>query len=213
MVHRAGRVRSILVRLPAIGLPIAWALVSLPARCLADDIALPSLRSEVITRAGVDQFLRREIDLAADEDKPEWQRIRIVDHANTARMKDVIAKRGWLTSAKVGQDGAAAAWLLVQHADDDPAFQQRCLKLIEALPQDEVPGESRALLTDRVLLARGAKQRFGSQFEGDCTNGFTIRPLEDPERVDQRRAAYGLPSLAAYLAFAKTIFCPIKTEQ
>ena len=199
-------------RCARLAIQLAAASAFLPFTCFAD-VALPALRDEIVTRASVDQFLRLNLDRSTPDDRVAWQRIGIVDRSNTQRMRVVIAQYGWPTRAMVGDDGAAAAWLLVQHADQDPAFQQRCLALIEAQPAGEVSGESRALLTDRVLLARGAKQRFGSQFEGNCTSGFTIQPLEEPDKVDERRASYGLPSLAAYVDFAKTVFCPTKPEQ
>ena len=51
---------------------------------------------------------------------------------NTARMKGIVDEHGWPGRSLAGEDGANAAWLLVQHADADPAFQERCLALMEA---------------------------------------------------------------------------------
>jgi hypothetical protein len=178
----------------------------------AEEIALPAVRSELIERASVDQELRTGLDPSAPMDVAAWRRIHIVDHANTARVSELVRQHGWLTRAMVGEDGSAAAWLLVQHADDDPAFQRRCLTLIEALPDGEVSNESRALLTDRVLLASGAPQRYGSQTEGDCTTGFRLSRLEDPDHVDERRAALGMESIASYIARMKTFYCSTHTR-
>ena len=55
-----------------------------------------------------------------------------------------------------------------------------------------------ASLTDRVLLAEGTKQRYGTQVT--VVDGkWTPRPLEDEAHVDKRRAAAGLSPLAEYL--------------
>jgi hypothetical protein len=49
-----------------------------------------------------------------------------------------------------------AAWLLVQHADHDPAFQRVCLELLGgAVRAGEADVRHHAYLTDRVLLAEG----------------------------------------------------------
>jgi hypothetical protein len=64
------------------------------------------------------QLLARKVGLAAAE------HLQAVDAANTARMKRIVAERGWPGRSLVGDDGAQAAWLLVQHADHDPAFQR-----------------------------------------------------------------------------------------
>jgi len=105
-----------------------------------------------------------------------------------------------------------AAITEVQSRAVHPAFQQRCLTLIEALPEGEVPGESRALLTDRVLLAQGAPQRFGSQVEGDCSRGFKLKPLEESDHVDERRAALGMGSVASCMEWLTTFHCTNQTR-
>jgi Family of unknown function (DUF6624) len=70
----------------------------------------------------------------------------------------------------VGGDGAHAAWLLARHADQDPAFQRRCLELLtQAVASGEAAKIELAYLTDRVL-AEGKPQEYGTQFVG----GFAI---------------------------------------
>ena len=68
-----------------------------------------------------------------------------------------------LARTKVDQE-ARKAWLLVQHADADVKFQRRCLDLMARLPKGEVSISNLAYLTDRVLLAEGKKQLYGTQF-------------------------------------------------
>jgi hypothetical protein len=45
-----------------------------------------------------------------------------IDAENLPWLKRVIAEVGWPGKSLVGDEGASAAWLLVQHADQDPAF-------------------------------------------------------------------------------------------
>ena len=51
----------------------------------------------------------------------EWQRI---DEDNTRWLGQVLSARGWPGRTLAGEDGAAAAWLLAQYADSDPARQR-----------------------------------------------------------------------------------------
>jgi hypothetical protein len=117
---------------------------------------------------------------------------------NTKWLKGVVERHGWPTNRLVGADGARAAWLLVQHADADPEFQRRCLELMAKLPKNEVSQSNLAYLTDRVLLAEGKKQLFGTQFTA-VDGKWKPRPLEDEANVDKRRAEAGLPPLAEYI--------------
>jgi hypothetical protein len=56
------------------------------------------------------------------------------------------------------------------------------------------------LLEDRILLREGKKQIYGSQVRRNEAGEWEAHSLEDPERVDERRASVGLPPLAQYLA-------------
>jgi hypothetical protein len=77
------------------------------------------------------------------------------DHHSSAR----LAGR-----SLVSVDGTQAAWLLIQHADHDPAFQRACLELLgHAVHAGEADATYHAYLTDRVLLAEG-KQLYRTQF-------------------------------------------------
>ncbi len=107
-------------------------------------------------------------------------------------------KYGWPGKSLVGKDGANAAWLLVQHADRDPAFQKRCLDLMkEAARKGEVSGQELAYLTDRVRVAQGEKQLYGTQFH--TVDGRLVpQPIEDEPNVDKRRKEIGLSTMAEY---------------
>jgi hypothetical protein len=168
------------------------------------------LREELLRMAVTDQDARRRMDghprlvdavperelTAAEQENVD--QLRAVDASNTARMKTIIAARGWPGSSLVGDDGAQAAWLLVQHADHDPMFQRACLELLgEAVRAGEADASHEAYLTDRVLLAEGKQQLYGTQLR--LTGGaWQPQPLADPERVDARRRQVGLEPLEDY---------------
>ena len=113
-------------------------------------------------------------------------------------MAEIIASHGWPGSTLVGEDGAKAAWLLVQHADHDVPLQERCLALLrDAVAEGEASSADLAYLTDRVCVNRGREQIYGTQFHGEGSE-YRPRPIADPATLDERRAAVGLDPFAAY---------------
>lgn len=157
------------------------------------------LRRELLERAERDQAAQHVAIDAGGGDA--FKGVAPVAQANAAWLKTVIADKGWPTYSRVGHDGAKAAWLIVQHADHDPAFQAQVLPLIEhAAKAGEADLPDLALLTDRVLLAQGKPQRYGSQFTTAGDGTMELRPTEDMDGLDARRQAMGLQPLAQYKA-------------
>jgi hypothetical protein len=157
------------------------------------------LRTELLRRRERDQAARlaRDADAMAE-----------ADAENLPWLKRLIDERGWPGRSLVGADGAHDVWLLVQHADADPAFQRRCLDLMAlAADRGEASRTDLAYLTDRVLLAEGKPQEFGTQAIGR-DGRWVPRLLRDPDHVDERRAAVSLGPLAEYLADMAEHFGP-----
>lgn len=122
------------------------------------------------------------------------------DRANTAWLNDIVAKQGWPTISLIGADGARNAWLLAQHADQDPVFQFRVLRLMEpSLAQGEVSRRNYAYLYDRVMLKLTGVQRYATQLM--CKDGERVpQPLEDEARMPEFRRSAGLEPFEEYLA-------------
>src|SRR5215211_539521 len=95
-------------------------------------------------------------------DKALMARLEVTDATNTARMKAIIKRYGWLVPEQVGEDGAEAAFLLVQHADHE--FQKQVLPLVRKTFQaQKLSGQNYGLLLDRVLVKEGKPQVYGTQ--------------------------------------------------
>lgn len=123
-------------------------------------------------------------------------KIKKIDEKHCVAMKRIIADYGWPTIRMVGKKGAHAAWMLVQHADEDPAFQWLCLGMMQkTFKEKQALPSCVAHLTDRVLLNAGKKQKFGTQF---CLRDGAREPypIKDSKNVDKRRIEYGLPRIA-----------------
>lgn len=172
--------------------------------------ALPDLATELLRRQDEDQRAREALisffrqakgcphEEASSDERQATDEVSRLDQANTQWLKKIVDRHGWPGRSLAGQHGAAAAWLLVQHADRDPSFQRHCLDLMTAMPTGEVEPQHIAYLTDRVLLAEGAPQLYGTQVQ--LVDGvYRPRNQADPEGVDQRRASVGLEPLAQYL--------------
>ncbi|MDL5030544.1 hypothetical protein QRD43_01385 [Pelomonas sp. APW6] len=119
-----------------------------------------------------------------------------------------VKAHGWPLRSEVGAAGAQSAWLLVQHADHDPAWQQEALALMEALlPRGEVNLSDLAYLRDRVAMATKGRQSYGTQ--GGCQGPGQWEPfaIDEPESLDRRREAMELQSMSRYRAQASRVLC------
>lgn len=173
--------------------------------CSSAQAACDSYSEQLATMVSADQALRKRLD-HDDHDSPAQKKLQahmgIVDRANTARLKSLIAQCGWPDKDKVGDKTVHHAWLLTQHADHDIAFQKRALGLIEdeAARRGEPLGTNFAYLFDRVATAEQRPQRYGTQImvpvDDPCKLEFF--PLDDRKEVEARRAALGLPPLVEY---------------
>lgn len=120
-----------------------------------------------------------------------------LDRQHTATLKQIIKEYGWPTNSLVGEKAANAAWLLVQHADHDTDFQERCLELMKSLSPGEVSQSNIAYLVDRLLTRKGKPQLYGTQFKGLGKN-LTPYDIEDRQHLDRRRKKMGLCSFEEY---------------
>ncbi len=114
-------------------------------------------------------------------------------------MRAIIADHGWPTRSKVADDGAHAAWLVVQNMPAD--YQALVLpKLQLAVKGGEAQAGDGALLQDRVLARSKKPQIYGSQLSLSATTGVrSVDAIEDEACVDVRRKSVGLGPLADYV--------------
>lgn len=158
----------------------------------------PDLRLRLLKMAEDDQAARAFFGRGLPPSQQEIAEVHRVDARNMPRIKEIVRTGGYPRISEVGRGGSQAAFLLVQHADADPDFQAEVLAAIQPLlQQHEVTGEHVALLTDRVLVAQGKPQRYGTQFQTlDGRNVLT--QVEDPAGLDARRAAMDMFPIRSY---------------
>lgn len=126
-----------------------------------------------------------------------------IDAASTEMMRTLLQEFDWIDSHRFGSRVATRAWILVQHADDHPDFQQLALERMAGhLPTGGVRPSDYAHLWDRVAVNTGKPQRYGTQSTATCNADGTLdlRAVEDPAELDTRRRTMGLGPAAAELA-------------
>lgn len=189
---------------------------AIAARDAARHFAAPEERRQLLQRVGADQQARDAALAASQSADPDGAAARAVykhayevDGDNLTWLKAQVQRSGFPTVAQVGEQGMSAAFLLVQHADRDPAFQMSVLETLQRRGADKgVKDSELALLTDRVLRAQKKPQRYGTQFGTDPAHPgkVVMAPVEDPTHLDERRAGVGLMPISDYRCVMEVVY-------
>jgi hypothetical protein len=155
------------------------------------------LREELLQRVAEEQRLRAEwID--KENDAQFAAHVMEVDTQNTIWLERIIEQYGFPGNSLVGEDGAKAVFLIIQHSPY-LEFQRKCLTLMElAVDEGEVNPIHLAYLTDRVRIREGKPQFYGTQGQSQSDGVIVPASIEDEQNVDERRKAIGLDSIAKY---------------
>lgn len=128
---------------------------------------------------------------------------RAADERSKRYMEQTLAEFDWIDRRRFGRTISDHAWILVQHADGYPEFQAEVLKRMEHyVANGGVRPKHYAYLYDRVAVNTGRKQRYGTQptWECEADGSMQLKPLEDPESVNDRRKKMGLNTVEEGLA-------------
>lgn len=132
-----------------------------------------------------------------------WAPIEQADDENMAALLAMVPEEGWFLGSVYGEAAASAAFHIVQHSDTE--YWARFVPVLEPLvASGEIDGQSYGMMYDRWSLAEGRPQRYGSQMT--CRDSaWVLNTLEDPETVNDRRAAMGFhQTVEEYVAFFQT---------
>lgn len=154
------------------------------------------LRAELLSLRDADEHRREELVREGTLWDGYHPRMEEVHRANAARLNELVAQHGWPTRELAGEDGAEAAWIIVQHAIGEPEFQREMLVALKAAAeQDEIPAYQPAYLEDRIRMFEGRPQIYGTQFTTDDEGLPALWTIDDPEHVNERRAGLGLDTI------------------
>ena len=161
------------------------------------EVKYPGVAFVICTMRDADLAVRQQLVERGELFDGYHPAMEAIHGANATRLADIIDRIGYPTVSKVGEEGSAAAWLVIQHAIGHPDFQRRCRKLLgKAVAEGEANAVDLAYLTDRIAVFEGRAQRYGTQFDWDADGRMSPRPYDDAEDVDSRRAELGLLPLA-----------------
>jgi hypothetical protein len=161
---------------------------------LARDQRPMAIASHEIDLSGLPEAEQREARAMVDAEVDR------LSAENVEALLAMVPAEGWFSTTVYGEEAATGAFMVVQHADT--ALQKRFLPAIEAMAdRGEASKSFYAMMWDRVAVAEGRPQRWGTQMQ--CVNGrMQPFPTEDPEQLEERRAPMGFrwPDYAGYLA-------------
>jgi len=157
----------------------------------------PTLRAELLEMRQADLRLRAELVRDGSLFEGYNERMAELHRRHNARLALVLAQHGWPGRSLVGEDGAAAAWLLLQHAILDPPLMRQAVPLLEqAVHANDAEPKHLAFLVDRIRTMEGRPQIYGTSHDWDETGNISPLPIDDPATVDERRQRVGLEPLA-----------------
>ncbi len=125
----------------------------------------------------------------------------LADSLHYPKLQQIFKQCGYPDATEGGGSAPFLFWLLVQHQDKHPMFQDSVLKEMKPLVDSgKVSGTLYAYLFDRVNLNTGKLQLYGTQAQlnADSTK-YIMAPCEDPEHVNERRKSVGLGPIEPYL--------------
>lgn len=128
-------------------------------------------------------------------------RMREVHERNAAVLEEYLSAFGWPGFHLADRDGAEAAWRIAQHAIGMPAFQRRCLKLLQAaVSRGDAEAQHAAYLEDRIAFNERRPQKYGTQFDWDENGDMSPYDVDDFKAVDRRRRTLGMTPFAEHIA-------------
>jgi len=155
-----------------------------------------ALRQTLISMVDEARSLRQQLVSDGSLFQGYNPQMRDMHNKHAKALADIADKHGWPGKSLVGEDGAAAAWMIAQHAIGLPNFVRACFDLIkDGVADGDVPRWQEALLTDRIRWLEGKPQVYGTQFDWDNNGELQPLPIEDEANVDARRASASLKTL------------------
>jgi pimeloyl-ACP methyl ester carboxylesterase len=156
----------------------------------------------------VDQKVQNDVveafqnGISGDSIKTLFAKIPHVFKRHIPILKKIIKDYGYPVPELVGKESSHHFFMMIQHSDADVDFQTKMLKTIEKEAiKGNIEKDDYAHLLDRVLLAKGEQQLYGTQVEYDTINNQKAIPknLYKPEECNERRAKLGIETLEDYL--------------
>ena len=128
-------------------------------------------------------------------------KIEITDSLNYYQLRSIIDSFGYPNSDIAGTDGEFNFWLLIQHQDKHPTFQDSILSLMKIeVEKGKATAQLYAYLIDRVKINKRQLQIYGTQMSfNDVKLTYELLPVIEVEKLNERRKNIGLGSIENYI--------------
>lgn len=177
-----------------------------PSQARTEQVLLAAAQVDQDARLPLMQALSQCPEMSEASMRRIGKSLRAINDLGVEALKEILQRSGWPVLSRYGAKVDQAAFLIVQHADSRPEFQEQVLRQLEATARaGETAGENYALLFDRVATARGRPQRYGSQ--GRCEGRSFVPHAIEAGDVDARRKELGLAPLSEYKKLAEKMGC------
>lgn len=155
------------------------------------------IRQRLLEMEEEDRRVRAELSANGELFQGYSPEMEEVHRRNAEELELMIEQYGWPGKSLVGEEGANAAWFILQHAIGNPELQRRCLSALQkAVARGESEPAHAAYLEDRIRFFERRPQRYGTHFDWGEDGNLSPWLLENPEKVDEYRGSVGLPPLA-----------------
>jgi VWFA-related protein len=153
------------------------------------------LETELIKTAEKQRDLLQEVVAKDQRSKSDQEKLHKLYDAGIAKLCQLIKANGWPTSTLVDRDGVLATYFILKNGGSYEMQRDLLPVILAAMKKDPAQKPEFAGLFDRLRVSAGMKQIFGTQ--AVSAGGFLILyPIEDEKHVDDRRAEFGLSTLA-----------------
>lgn len=130
------------------------------------------------------------------------------DSMNYIILQKIFKEYGFPNHDLVGMKGSNYFWLLVQHQDKHPSFQENVLREMKiAVDANKASVNDYAYLVDRVQINTGQLQIYGTQLEWNTDKkSYVPKAVMDLEQLNTRRKSVGMESIESYIEFMNNLY-------
>ena len=123
------------------------------------------------------------------------------DSLNMIVLKKLFREYGFLGFGEVGKQGSSNFWLMMQHCDKDPKFQEEVLsEMKKHVERKNANPSNYAYLIDRVNINTGKQQVYGTQMKlNQDRTSYEPKIVIEPENLNKRRSEVGLGTIEEYI--------------
>lgn len=135
-------------------------------------------------------------------------KLKTTDSLNYFNLKQIFQTYGFPNYDLVGEKASTNFWLMIQHQDAHPEFQEEVLvKMKDEADTGKASLSNYAYLIDRVKVNTGKLQIYGTQMRLNAAQtSYEPQPVMEPEKLNERRKAVGLESIESYTDLMNTVY-------